>query len=116
MNTASLESPSVQRGKSSVSDQTERTGEAHFSRESRVPSEAERMKLFAAVCNLRSSSAVGHRMDIVEFLWSRHFFRQPSDKQSFVSQSTQRMNRYSFDLESLPNDSFWQVYAYLELD
>lgn len=82
----------------------------------RAPNDSERTKMASALRISLSSSVESRGRHVAEFLWSRHFFREEEDLGLFISQNSQRSNRYCFHLEAVPNGAFWEVYRYLDLD
>lgn len=76
----------------------------------RTPSFAERKLLLEKLLSRQIPSGNDISDTAVDFLWSTHCFPEKGTSESFVSKRSNRVNRYSFDLELLPNRTFWELW------
>jgi hypothetical protein len=76
----------------------------------RTPSFAERKLLFEKLVGRDILTGNDLSDTAVDFLWSTHCFSENGTSESFVSKRSNRVNRYSFDLELLPNRIFWELW------
>jgi hypothetical protein len=76
----------------------------------RTPSFAERNLLLEKLMSREIPSGSGLSDTAVDFLWSTHCFPEKGMSESFVSKRSNRVNRYSFDMEHLPNRAFWELW------
>ena len=69
----------------------------------------------SAIRQLVDAGDHGLLNDAMNILWASHCHPEASDNIAFVSKDLNSLNKYEFDIGTLPDKTFWSAYRHLGL-